>query len=144
MCDYGRLNFKYLEADNRLLEPQIFGGKELASADWKSAINQAALQFRQFSGANIAIIASGRMTNEELWLTRKIADLLGVRYIDIVPRHGEGDEILLSEDRNPNATGARLILRLDEESGAKLAAIAKGVNYGVISALLALGESAIE
>src|SRR5204863_4597868 len=144
MCDYGRLNFKYLEAENRLLGPEISNGKELMPTDWKSAIDQAALQLRQVVGSNIAIIASGRMTNEELWLTRKIADLLGVGYIDIVPRRGDGDDILLSEDRNPNATGARLILRLDEEPGAKLAAIAKGVNSGAISALLALGENPIK
>ena len=144
MCDYGRLNFKYLEAENRLLEPEIFDGKELMPADWKSAINQAALQVRQVAGSNIAIIASGRMTNEELWLTRKIADLLGVGYIDIVPRRGQGDDILLSEDRNPNATGARLILDLDNEPGAKLSEIVKGVNSGRIRALLVLGENPIK
>ena len=144
MCDYGRLNFKYLEAENRLLEPQIFNGKELMPVDWKSAIANAALQLRQFSGANIAIIASGRMTNEELWLTRKIADLLGVGYIDIVPRFDEGDDILLSEDRNPNATGAHLILRLNSEPGAKLPAIAKAVKSGEIRLLLALGENPIK
>src|SRR5437588_6270026 len=92
MCDYGRLNFKYLEAENRLLEPQISNGTELTPTDWETAINHAALQLRQFSAANIAIIASGRMTNEELWLTRKIADSLGIRYIDIVPRFGESDK----------------------------------------------------
>src|SRR5947207_1933160 len=72
MCDYGRLNFKYLEAINRLLEPQVSNGAKLTPTDWKSAINQAALQLRQFNGANIAIIASGRMTNEELWLTAQL------------------------------------------------------------------------
>jgi NADH-quinone oxidoreductase subunit G len=141
MCDYGRLNFKYLEAENRLLEPQTLSGNQRTVADWKDAINQAALQLRQLHGSNIAIIASGRMTNEELWLTKKIADLLSVRYIDIVPRFGEGDDILLSEDRNPNATGARLILGLDDEPGAKLSAIAKGVKSGEIRALVALGEN---
>src|SRR5437660_5826746 len=141
MCDYGRLNFKYLEAEKRLLEPQIFNGKELMSVDWKSAIANAALQLRQFSGANIAIIASGRMTNEELWLTRKIADLLGVGYIDIVPRRGESDDILLSEYRNPNRIGARLILGLDSEPGVKLPTIVKDIKSGKISALLVLGEN---
>jgi NADH-quinone oxidoreductase subunit G len=69
MCDYGRLNFKYLEAENRLLDPRIrFEGK-LIPADWPTAIAQAALQLKQFAGSEIAIIASGRMTNEELWLT---------------------------------------------------------------------------
>jgi len=143
MCDYGRLNFKYLEAENRILEPQISDGKELVPSDWKSAIAHAALQLRQFSGENIAIIASGRMTNEELWLTCKIADVLGVRYIDIVPRFGEGDDILLCEDRNPNATGAQLILSLDSEPGAKLPAIVQGVKSGAIRALLVLGENPI-
>jgi NADH-quinone oxidoreductase subunit G len=143
MCDYGRLNFKYLEAENRLLEPQILSGNKLGSADWKNAIAQAALQLRQFSGFNIAIIASGRMTNEELCLIRKISDLLGVRYIDIVPRVGPGDDILLSRIRNPNTIGARLILGLDEEPGAKLGAIADGVKSGEIRALVVLGENPI-
>jgi NADH-quinone oxidoreductase subunit G len=141
MCDYGRLNFGYLEADNRLVEPQSSNGAQLTPTDWKTAINQAALQLRQFSGTNIAIIASGRMTNEELWLTRQIADLLGVRYIDIVPRSGEGDNILLSEDRNPNTNGARLILGLNFEPGQKLRAIAKDLQSGKIRGLLLLGEN---
>src|SRR5260370_9466713 len=141
MSDYARLTFKYPEAEDRILEPQISNGKELVPSDWKSAIAHAALQLRQFSGANVAMIASGRMTNEELWLTRKIGELLGARYIDIVPRRGEGDDILLSEDRNPNATGAQLILGLDSEPGAKLPAIVKGVKSGEIRALLVFGEN---
>jgi NADH-quinone oxidoreductase subunit G len=144
MCDYGRLNFKYLESDNRLLEPQIRNDIELMPTDWKNAINHAALQLRQFSGANIAVVASGRMTNEELWLTKKIADLLGVRYLDIVPRFGECDTILLSRIRNPNTIGARLILDLDGEPGAKLSAIATGVKSGKIGALLVLGENLLK
>jgi NADH-quinone oxidoreductase subunit G len=144
MCDYGRLNFKYLEAQNRLLEPHIRSGNKLEPTEWKSAINQAAMRLRQFPGLNVAIIASGRMTNEELWLTRKIADLLNVRYIDIVPRFGEGDNILLSTIRNPNTIGARLILGLNSEPGAKLTGIAKGVKSGQIRGLLALGENPIK
>jgi NADH-quinone oxidoreductase subunit G len=144
MCDYGRLNFKYLEAENRLLEPQVRGGNVLAVTDWKNAIDQAALQLRQFHGSNIAMIASGRMTNEELWLAKKIADLLDVRYIDIVPRRGEGDEILLSQYRNPNRVGARLILGLESEPGEILAAIAKGMKSGEIRALISCGENPIK
>src|SRR5207302_7015867 len=124
--------------------PQILSGGVLTSVDWKTAIAQAALQLRQFNGANIAIIASGRMTNEELWLTRKIADALGVGYVDIIPRFGEGDKILISEDRNPNATGARLILGLDSQPGARLSAITKAVKSGEIRALLVLGENPIK
>ena len=141
MCDYGRLNFKYLERENRLLEPQIRSEGKLAAADWPMAIAQAALQLKQFAGPEIAIIASGRMTNEELWLARQLAKTLGVELIDIVPRRGPGDDILLSEDRNPNTNGARLILGSTSEPGAKVMAIADAVKSGQIKALVILKEN---
>ncbi len=91
MCDYGRLNFDYVQSERRLLEPQIVSEKKLVAADWQIAIAQAALQLKQFSGPEITIIASGRMTNEELWLTLQLAKTLDVQLIDIVPRTGPGD-----------------------------------------------------
>src|SRR6266542_1741738 len=141
MCDYGRLNFKYLEAESRLLEPQIRSGGNLIAVDWPTAIAEAALQLKQFAGSEIAIIASGRMTNEELWLTSQLAKSLGVQWIDIVPRRGPSDDILLSEDRNPNTNGARLILRSTSEPGAKLMAIAEAVKSGQIKGLMILKEN---
>ena len=144
MCDFGRLNYKYLEAENRLLEPQIRTAQKLGSTDWKNAVMQGALHLRQFGGAHIAIVASGRMTNEELWLTRKIADFLGARYLDIVPRFGKGDEILLSNDRNPNAVGAWLTLGLNAGPGASLSQIVDAVKSGEIRALLLLGENPLK
>src|SRR6266699_2102604 len=140
MCDYGRLNFKYLEDENRLLEPQIHSEGKLVAADWPVAIKQAALQLKQFAGPEIAIIASGRMTNEELWLTRQLAKTLDVQLIDIVPRTGPGDDILLCEDRNPNTNGARL-LGITSQPGAKLPAIADAVKSGRVKALITLGEN---
>jgi NADH-quinone oxidoreductase subunit G len=141
MCDYGRLNFKYLEAENRLLEPQIRFGEKLIPTDWSTAIAQTALQLKGFSGPEIAIIASGRMTNEELWLTSQLAKSLGTQRIDIVPRREPGDNILLSEDRNPNTNGARLILGSQSEPGANLLAIADAVKTGKIKALVILKEN---
>jgi NADH-quinone oxidoreductase subunit G len=143
MCDYGRLNFNYLEAEDRLLEPQIYIDRQLAYTDWRTAITQAALQLKQFAGPEIAIIASGRMTNEELWLTAQLAKSLGTDWIDIVPRRGPGDNILLSEDRNPNTNGARLILGSKSEPGANLLAIADAVKSGKIKGLLILKENAM-
>src|SRR3984893_16514828 len=141
MCDYGRLNFYYLQSDSRLLEPQIRYQGKLVPADWPTAIAQAALQLKQFSGPEIAIVVSGRMTNEELWLASQLAKSLGVQWIDIVPRRGPGDDILLSTDRNPNTNGARLILGSASEPGAKLMAIAEAVKSGQIKALVILKEN---
>jgi len=140
MCDYGRLNFDYIQSDRRLLEPRIVSQEKLVATDWPVAIAQAALQLKQLSGLEIAIIASGRMTNEELWLTLQLARSLDVQLIDIVPRTGHGDDILLSRDRNPNTNGARL-LGVTSEPGAKLPMIADAVKSGRIKALVTLGEN---
>jgi len=143
MCDYGRLNFDYVESEKRLLQPEILSGDKLIASDWSTAITHAAAQLKHFSGWEIAIIASGRMTNEELWLTRQLANTLGVELIDIVPRTGPSDDILLSADRNPNTNGARL-LGVTSYPGARLREIADGVASGRIRGLIALGENATE
>src|SRR5689334_2926694 len=140
MCDYGRLKFYYLESENRLLEPQLRIGSRLEPTNWNNAIAQTALLLHQFSPNEIAIIASGRMTNEELWLTSQLARLLGVSKTDIVSRTGRGDKILLSPDRNPNNNGARL-LGITTEPGANLPAIVNAVNSGTVRALITLGEN---
>jgi NADH-quinone oxidoreductase subunit G len=143
MCDYGRLNFDYLHSDKRLLEPKVYNGDKLVASDWATAIAHAAGQLKHFSGWEIAIIASGRMTNEEMWLTARLAQTLGVQMVDIVPRRGPGDDILLSADRNPNTNGARL-LRLTSEPGAQLPAIAQAIATGQVKALVSLGENPLE
>jgi NADH-quinone oxidoreductase subunit G len=144
MCDYGRLNFEYLTSSERLLEPEIFSGNKLQPSDWKTVISHTALQLRHFTGRDIAIVGSGRMTNEELWLTARLARQLNVLFIDIVPRKGEGDEILLSQDRNSNTNGAKTILGLEAEPGANLKAIAAAVAEGRIKALVVFGEDPTE
>jgi NADH-quinone oxidoreductase subunit G len=131
-----------VQSEKRLLQPRIFHDGKLVSADWKTAITHAALQLKHFGGWEIAIVASGRMTNEELWLTVQIIRTLGVQWFDIVPRTGPGDDILLSEDRNPNTNGARL-LGLTTEPGAKIPAIVEAISSGQVKALVVLGENPI-
>jgi NADH-quinone oxidoreductase subunit G len=107
------------------------------------AIAHATGQLKHFSGFEIAILASGRMTNEELWLTAQLARILGVELIDIVPRTGPADDILLSADRNPNTNGASL-LGVTSYPGARLPEMVAGVASGRIRALVALGENPLE
>src|ERR1700719_2557749 len=141
MCDYGRLKFHYVNSTERLKTPQIREGHELVNTTWNSALLKAGEELKRFQKDAIAVVASARMTNEELWLTAQLAKSLGVKWIDIVPRRGRGDKILLSEDRNPNTNGARLILGSRSAPGAKLMAIAKAVRSGEIKALVILKEN---
>jgi NADH-quinone oxidoreductase subunit G len=83
------------------------------------------------------------MTNEELWLTAQLVRSLGTQWVDIVPRQGPGDDILLSVDRNPNTNGAKL-LGLTNEPGTRLAAICEGIASGQVKALVCLGENPAE
>src|SRR5437870_6393274 len=60
--------------------------------------------------------------------------------MDIVPRTGPGDDILLSRDRNPNTNGARL-LGVTSEPGAKLPMFADAMKSGRIKVLITLGQN---
>jgi len=140
MCDYGRLNFDYLQSDRRLLEPLVREDNRLRAATWRHGLESVAAQLKPFAGGQIAILASGRMTNEEMWLASRLARSLGTTLIDIVPRTGPGDDILLSEDRNPNTNGARL-MRIGSDSGAILQQIRDGIRSGQVQVLISLGEN---
>jgi NADH-quinone oxidoreductase subunit G len=140
MCDYGRLNFHYVNSTGRLKNPQIREGQELVDTTWNSALIKAGEELKQFSKDEIAVVASARMTNEELWLTKKLVESIGTSRYDIVPRNGEADEILMSADRNPNTLGAQLIGLTGEKPGIGLKDIADGVRSGAIRAVVALGE----
>ena len=141
MCDYGRLNFHYLHSTERLLTP-VARGHELP--DWKVAIATAAVGLKAYQPEQIAVIASGKMTNEELFLAAELTKALGVKLHDIVPHTDAGDDILLSTDRNPNTAGAELLGVSASTPGANLPAIVEGVRSGAIKALVVLGEDATQ
>ncbi|HZC35190.1 MAG TPA: molybdopterin-dependent oxidoreductase [Chthoniobacterales bacterium] len=140
MCDYGRLNFHYVNAPERLTKPRVRLTSGQQDASWTTAIARAVDDLRRFTSDEIAVIGSGKMTNEELWLTKKLIDALEIKYHDIVPRIGESDEILLSSFRNPNLVGAHLFGVAQEEPGSLLPEIFQRVKAGSIKAVLALSE----
>ncbi len=145
MCDYGRLNFHYLQSEDRLVGPGVKVLKQYEEAPtWQIALSRSSAGLKSFSGDQIAIIASGSNTNEELFLIKKLAESLGTSYLDIIPHIGVGDEILLDADRNPNVAGAKLLGVSAPTPGANLKAIAEGIRKGAIKALVIFGEDAID
>jgi NADH-quinone oxidoreductase subunit G len=144
MCDYGRLNFHYLNSPERLQNPQIREKDGLVDASWKSALAKAGDELKKFGKDQIAVIGSARMTNEELWLAKKLIESLGTTDYDVVPRRGEADQILVSADRNPNTLGAQLFGVANENPGARLPEIVEKIRSGTIRAIVALGENLTE
>jgi NADH-quinone oxidoreductase subunit G len=139
MPDSHRLNFHYIDSEARLTEPLAKNGESHAATSWPSALSEAANRIKSTPAGQVAIIASGRMTNEELFLTRALAAEIGTSLLSLVPRFSEPDALLVAADRNPNTTGAKLILG-QEDPYAGLGSIRDGVRRGAIKTLIALGE----
>ncbi len=147
MCDHGRLGYGFINDPQRLTAPsvksEILGQR--FNLSWVDATRQLAARLREArdqGGNTIAAVGTARATTEELFLFRRLAvDLLGAEFIDSVPRIGEGDDFLLSADRNPNAAGARLTGVEADPAGSRLAEIVDGVQDGSIKTLIVHGEN---
>ena len=140
MCDHGRLNYAYLYREDRLVQPQIRENGQLQKSTWPRVTQEVAQKLSTVPRGETAMIASARMTNEELWLAGKVARHLGITLHDIVARPQKADGILVSDDGNPNTTGAQFLGITHNEPGAKANEIAAAVRNGKIKALLCLGE----
>src|SRR5208282_84492 len=93
MCDQGRLGFHYIHHPDRLIQPVAKVGQGKLPTPWSEIILRLAAQLRELQPDQIAIVASGRLTNEEAFLLGEIRQLLGGDAVlcDIVPRFGEAD-----------------------------------------------------
>ncbi len=136
MCDYGRLQYKFVNDPQRLQAPLV----HQQPVEWQEALGQA-VQALQGARGGIAAVGSARATTEELFLFNRLArQVLGASLVDCVPRQGEADHLLLNADRNPNSRGASLTGAAAQPLGSQLGTIAQGVREGRIKALLVLGE----
>ena len=157
MCDAGRLNYKWVGRADRLTEvlvqdvgqaSRLSHSSEksktgatpvLRKTTWTAALSEITEKLKKVPAGSVAIVASARQTNEELFLLGKLAKKLGA-LTDSVPREGEADKLLVSADRNPNSTGARLTGLCFTEMGIHLPKIADGIKAGKIKTLIVFGE----
>src|SRR6185503_16467681 len=135
MCDYGRLHYKWIGSEKRLTEVRI--GRNTAT--WPQALREISEKLQRAPAGSVAIVASARQTNEELFLLKKLAARFGA-LTDSVPRLAAGDKLLLQADRNPNTTGSRLIGISFTETGINLPKMAEGIRAGRIKTLIVFGE----
>ena len=137
MCDGGRLNYKWIGREDRLKDVLVRGQK----TTWSNALGEISEKLRKAAPGSVAIVASARQTNEELFLLKKIATKLKA-VTDSVPRNGEGDTLLVNADKNPNTNGAVFtgIVDCHAEMGRNLGKIADGIKSGAIKTLIVFGE----
>jgi NADH-quinone oxidoreductase subunit G len=141
MCDQGRLGFHYIHDENRLTQPLARVGQGRQLTPWETIIPRLASRLREFEPEEIAIIGSGRLTNEEAFLLGQVRQALGGDAVlaDIVPRLGVADGILRSADLNPNSRGLALF---GLSNGSRtLSQIRHGIESGRIKALFVVHEN---
>ena len=73
LCDKGRFAYHYAEGKTRLTKPQVRKDGRLARVSWDAATKLAAEKF-QAAKKNFVILASGRLSNEDLFNLRTLSE----------------------------------------------------------------------
>lgn len=140
MPDEARFEFHAEQAETRFEQPLAKVKDDFFPSTWADILPRVAQELKKFKGSEIAIIASAKQTNEELFLVKSLATALGVTLLDVKPRPQTADRFLISADGNPNTTGAELLGV--SHQGKNLKEIAQGLESGSIKALISMTEDA--
>jgi NADH-quinone oxidoreductase subunit G len=73
MCDRGRFDWHYVERADRLTRPMVKKDGKLGTSSWKKAIEEAGAKLKNKKG-EVVVIASGRLSNEDLFNLKQLAD----------------------------------------------------------------------
>jgi NADH-quinone oxidoreductase subunit G len=110
MCDYGRLNYRWMNRRDRLEVPAILGPRGHDPVDWDVALGAAA---RVLRGKRAFVLASPNLSNEALHLLARLmrksngVGAFRVAQGEEAPLPGVPD-LALRRDRAANAQGAEL------------------------------------
>lgn len=99
LCDRGRFNYQYVQADNRLQQPMVRKDGKLIPVTWTEAMTELAERLQaiksEHGASSIGIIGGGKLTNEEAYLLQKLARVgLGTNNVDyrtgrqVIASHG--------------------------------------------------------
>jgi len=146
ICDVGRYGFDAVDDPSRIR----FARRGDAEVELDEALNALLDALRRHTPAEIAILASPDLANEDLFALRRLTETLGIRQVAFgVPPAAPtpaADDFLLRADRHPNTRGAETILPAGDVAAILAAARAGRVKVLWVFQhdLLAAGWSAAE
>src|SRR5688572_25364140 len=113
ICDYGRMNYRWLNRGDRIEAPLVRDGARHTATDWDTALDRLGQLVRGTSGSAV-ILASGRASTESLGLVRLMLGRLSVSAAVQVPIGEEAPlvgvpNLALRAERAPNLVGAELL-----------------------------------
>lgn len=111
MCDYGRLNYRWMNRQDRAETPMVRSAGVLGQSDWETAIHAAA---RILQGARVHVVASPMLSNEALFLLSQLIEHNGGNGVFRVATGEEAplpgvEDLALRRDRAANVAGAELL-----------------------------------
>jgi NADH-quinone oxidoreductase subunit G len=124
ICDEGRYGYRFVDDENRLTYATSRSGPtstpnspssaqpERASLAPIDAVDAVAAALRRYAPGEIAVIASPKLANEDLFALRSLVERLGITRVGFrVPPAipGDEDDLLIRADKNANTRGAELI-----------------------------------
>jgi NADH-quinone oxidoreductase subunit G len=133
MCDEGMLDVERIHRD-RVLTPRI-QGEGVSDA---GALDKAAELLKNASPQKTAVVLSAQHSNEDNQAVLDLGKALGALQLFYTGRPpGKGDDILMSEDKNPNTAG---VLALSGGKARPLADLVAAIKEGKVGAVVALGS----
>ncbi len=113
ICDYGRMNYRWMNRGDRIEAPLVRDGGRHVASDWDVALARLDQLVRGASGKAV-ILASGRASTESLGLVRHMLDRFEVTAALQVPLGNEAPlarvpNLALRRERAPNLKGAELL-----------------------------------
>ncbi len=147
MCDHGRLDYKFVDAPERLRAPMVAESGGLVQASWQEALARAAaaiseLKVRHGESAMGALI-SPHLTNEENFCFGELMRAAGVGKAAMAVRHGPADDFLIKAEKAPNARGVReLGLVNGDDDG--LGELMRALEAGEVRGLYLCGDDSLD
>ena len=113
ICDYGRMNYRWMNRGDRIEAPLVRDGARHVATDWDTALARLEQVLRGASGSAV-ILASGRASTESLGLVRRLVERFDVTAALQVPLGDEAPlagipNLALRRERAPNLAGGQLL-----------------------------------
>lgn len=142
MCDFGRLNYRYIN-ENRIASPLIRKNGEITKSNWEEAIATTVERLKPLNPNEIMFVASPRSSTENNYALLKFAkEVLNVNNIDFVEHIDQDfeDDFLRTSDISANSTALKEIGILHNSSAISIVNLINAILDRKVKAMFVVEE----
>lgn len=142
MCDYGRLNYRYIN-ENRIASPLIRRNVELTKSNWEEAIATTVEKLKSLNPDEIMFVASPRSSTENNYaLLKFVKEVLKVNNLDFVEHVDKDfeDDFLRTSDKSANSNALKEIGILHNSHTISIVNLISAIRERKIKAMFVMEE----